>query len=323
MAKRPNRALNQIIEGVSQEKVIEANRIYEMNRQAMLNKTPFIELPLGTRMVPYELITIAPDQIQETTQVLESNARHQDFLCYESLADITETMKDSGQQFPAIGQRKQGSIIVIDGSRRRASCILTNQPFLIYVTDEDISEEEAVFQSNTGNAHKPLSVYEQGLQWKSWIDSGNYKDAKSLALSLNKSDSLVYDAVNAVSIPIQVLKTFPVPGDLGRPALNQLRKLIKKHGADSVLDAANKILSKGGVVQVKGTNQKHLDYIRIELKQLEQTNSKDFAKIYYGKNDSKATIRKTKQGAYISLEKLSRCQLDAVDNVLQNFLNNS
>ena len=81
MAKRPNRALNQIIEGVSEEKVLEAQRVYE-KIQAMLNKTPFIELPL-TRMVSYELVTVAPDQIQAQTKVLDTNARYQGFLCRE------------------------------------------------------------------------------------------------------------------------------------------------------------------------------------------------------------------------------------------------
>ena len=40
-------------------------------------------------------------------------------FCAESLGDITETMRDKGQQFPAIGQRTEQGIVVFDGSRRR------------------------------------------------------------------------------------------------------------------------------------------------------------------------------------------------------------
>jgi ParB/RepB/Spo0J family partition protein len=321
MAKRPNRALNQIIEGVSEEKVLEAQRVYEKNKQAMLNKTPFIELPLGTRMVSYELVTVAPDQIQAQTKVLDTNARYQGFLCAESLGDITETMRAKGQQFPAIGQRTEQGIVVFDGSRRRASCLLTQQPFLIYVTDEAISSDEALFQSNTGNAHKPLSLYEQGLQWKAWIDAGLYKDAKALAQSLKKSDSLVYDAVNAVSIPLALLTTFPMPSDIGRPLYNQVRKFMKQYDLTLMIEAGQAVQLAQTNDGMKITNQKHLESIKFELNKLGQVTSKKAPQqVYYGSHKEKATVRKTKQGAQITLDKLSPLQLERLDDLIMDFL---
>ena len=324
MAKRPNRKIKTILEGVSEQSLKEATQAFEQSQKEMIEKKPFINLPLGKRVVSYELVKVKPSDIEKRTYVLEGNARSQSFLTPNSLVDITETMTEHGQQFPAIGQRDNDKIIVIDGSRRRASCIETNSIFWIYVTDEKISNHEAIFQSNTGNAHKPLSLYENGKQWKKLIHENVYKDAKELSIKLNKSESIVYDALNSTDIPLSFLLKFPAASDLGRPAFNKIRKLIKLFGYENVENTADQFVFSKTTHNAKETNKTMLDFISSELQKTKnpsvqkQTNQR----IYIGSNKSKATIKETKLGVSITLEKLSDSQKNYLDDILKTFLNN-
>ena len=169
-----------------------------------------------------------------------------------------------------------------------------------------------------------MSLYEQGLQWKAWIDAGLYKDAKALAQSLKKSDSLVYDAVNAVSIPLALLTTFPLPSDIGRPLYNQIRKFMKQYDLTLMIEAGQAAQLAQTNDGMKITNQKHLESIKIELNKLGQvTTIKAPQQVYYGSHKEKVTVRKTKQGAQITLDKLSPLQLERLDDLIMDFLKQS
>ncbi len=322
MAKRPDRSLKTIIEGVSSNTITKANDLYEHQQELIKSKSSSIHLPLGSRSVRYELISVPYNEIELSTTVLESNARDQEFLNNETLSDILASLIKDGQQFPAIGQRINNKIVVIDGSRRRAACLIAKKTFLIYVTDEDITEEEASFQSWVGNAHKQISIYEYGIKWKSMIDKGLYKDPKELALFLNKSDSIVYDAINALSIPKELLLTFPAASDLGRPALNKIRKALKENpnfDLDEVLIAAYEHCDSLNLIQnnIKDKNKKHLEFI---ISVLSKSKQKIKAQVLLGKNKSSARIMKTKKGFNIVFEKLTKKQTETLENMVKQFL---
>ncbi|GMQ49481.1 ParB/RepB/Spo0J family partition protein [Vibrio sp. 10N] len=193
-----------------------------------------IELSVaGEELVSFELVRVPADEVEAKTFVFQENAREQSFLNEHALSDVLATLRDKGQQYPAVGRRQaDGTIEVLDGSRRRMSCILAEKEFLIYVA-ENINSEHAKFLSDVANAHKPLSLYEKGKEMLSKLDNGEAEDQKALAKMFQCSEALVSGALKAADLPLPLLQAYPNVSDLGRPTIVRLHKQF------SELDKAN------------------------------------------------------------------------------------
>ena len=197
----------------------------EQAQSAAKSKAQVIELAVaGEAAVEFELTTVAASEIESATVVFEQNAREQSFLNETALSDILTTLKEHGQQYPAVGRRTpEGKIEVLDGSRRRMSCILAKKDFLIYVA-ESIDVEHAKFLSDVANAHKPLSLYEKGREMQAKLDSGEVQDQKGLAELFQCSEALVSGALKAATLPVELLQAYPSVTELGRPTVVKLHK---------------------------------------------------------------------------------------------------
>ncbi|MGF1874639.1 ParB/RepB/Spo0J family partition protein [Photobacterium frigidiphilum] len=193
---------------------------------AAKDKAAVIELAIaGEETVAFELIKINAAEVKTKTQVFSQNAREQAFLTEHALADILTTLKDRGQQYPAVGRwLEDGQIEVLDGSRRRMSCILAEKDFLIYVA-KGINTEHAKFLSDVANAHKPLSLFERGKEMQALLDSGKVTDQKELAKYCQCSEALVSGALKAASLPMELLMAYPSVGELGRPTIVKLHRI--------------------------------------------------------------------------------------------------
>ncbi|UTV30767.1 ParB/RepB/Spo0J family partition protein [Photobacterium atrarenae] len=193
---------------------------------AARDKAAVIELAVaGEQTVAFELVKINAAEVAAKTQVFAENAREQAFLTEHALADILNTLKERGQQYPAVGRwLDDGRIEVLDGSRRRMSCILAERDFLIYVA-KGINGEHAKFLSDVANAHKPLSLYERGKEMQLLLSSGKVADQKELAKYCQCSEALVSGALKAASLPMELLMAYPSVGELGRPTIVKLHRL--------------------------------------------------------------------------------------------------
>lgn len=196
-------------------------------QQAVKAQAQVIELAVaGQDLVSFELKKIPADQIETQTVVFSQNSREQSFLTEHALSDILITLKERGQQYPAVGRVGQnGTIEVLDGSRRRMSCILAQQDFLIYVA-KDINSEHAKFLSDVANAHKPLSLFERGKEMQALLANGKASDQKELAKLCQCSEALVSGALKAATLPLVLLQAYPSVGELGRPTIVKLHKLF-------------------------------------------------------------------------------------------------
>ncbi|WP_261817900.1 ParB/RepB/Spo0J family partition protein [Vibrio gallicus] len=209
-------------------------------QEAAKNNAQVIELSVaGEDMVSFELQRIPAKQVANKTVVFAENSREQSFLNEHALADILSTLKERGQQYPAVGRlTSDGKIEVLDGSRRRMSCILAQQDFLIYVA-ENIDSGHAKFLSDVANAHKPLSLYEKGREMQAKLDSGDVSDQKGLAALFQCSEALVSGALKAASLPLPLLQAYPNVTELGRPTIVKLHKLffaLNDNARQSILD---------------------------------------------------------------------------------------
>ncbi|WP_154116663.1 ParB/RepB/Spo0J family partition protein [Vibrio cincinnatiensis] len=208
-----------------------------------------IELAVaGEDLVTFELVRIPASEIEEKTLIFAQNAREQSFLNEHALADILNSLRERGQQFPAVGRRKEdGKIEVLDGSRRRKSCLLAQQDFLVYVAD-NINTEHAKFLSDVANAHKPLSLYEKGKEMQAQLDSGAAEDQKALAKMFQCSEALVSGALKAASLPLTLLQAYPNVVELGRPTIVKLHKQFNELTEEQQADLLAKCQQHEGYV---------------------------------------------------------------------------
>lgn len=225
-------------------------------RTAAKEQAQVIELDVaGEQTVAFELFRIPANKIEQQTVVFAQNAREQSFLNEHALSDVLVTLRERGQQYPAVGRKTQdGKIEVLDGSRRRMSCIIAEQDFLVYVAD-NINTHHAKFLSDVANAHKPLSLYEKGKEMQAKLDSGEVEDQKALAKMFQCSEALVSGALKAASLPLQLLQAYPNVGDLGRPTIVKLHKQFNEltHANQSKL--LDKCQSEKGAVWQRSSTQ--------------------------------------------------------------------
>ncbi|OOE37973.1 chromosome partitioning protein ParB [Salinivibrio kushneri] len=195
-------------------------------QSAASEKAAVIELAVaGEHTVEFELAKVPASEIRDKTTVFDKNAREQSFLNELALSDILVTLKAHGQQYPAVGRwLDDGRIEVLDGSRRRMSCLIADQDFLVYVA-KGISTRHAKFLSDVANAHKPLSLYERGKEMQAMLDSGEVSDQKALANACQCSEALVSGALKAAALPLPLLQAYPSVSELGRPTIVKLHRL--------------------------------------------------------------------------------------------------
>lgn len=216
---------------------------------AAKEQAQIIELAVaGEDLVSFELVRIPTELIAERTVVFAENAREQSFLNEHALSDVLTTLRQHGQQYPAVGRKTaDGKIEVLDGSRRRMSCILAQKDFLVYVA-EGINSKHAKFLSDVANAHKPLSLYERGREMQAKLDSGEVLDQKGLAQLFQCSEALVSGALKAAALPLELLQIYPNVSDLGRPTIVKLHKQWLKLDRDNQRKLIDKCRQDGHII---------------------------------------------------------------------------
>ena len=177
-----------------------------------------IEWPLsGGRTMPVKLVKIAASDVRNQTFVYADNEREQSLLNEAALADITATISE-GQRVPAVGRKVDGKYEIADGSRRRASCLLAEQDFWLWVGN--FSNADMSDLSNVGNAHKQTSEYEKARKLAQRLAvefEGNKSQAEK---ALNVSRRSLGRAEKIAMVPVEFVAVYHTVNDLtGRQAL--------------------------------------------------------------------------------------------------------
>lgn len=160
------------------------------------------------RKVRFTLIRVsAPDVERTTFVVLENNGRDQSALTAESLKDITRTIRLQ-QFFPAIGVRNNDVIEILDGSRRRASAILSNCGLDVLTTDENLTPAEARALAKDIQTAREHNLREVGLRLQTLKNSG--MSQKAIAEVESLSQATVTRALQAASVTQELISIFPV-----------------------------------------------------------------------------------------------------------------
>ncbi|MFR0653795.1 ParB family protein [Pantoea sp. SIMBA_079] len=167
----------------------------------------------------------ARDVETKTFVVQETNGRDQSGLTPESLRDIIRTIKLQ-QFFPAIGVKRGDRIEVLDGSRRRAAALLCKTGLSILVTDEDISAEEARRLAQDIQTAREHNLREVGLRLLALKQSG--LSQKEIAEQQGLSQAKVTRALQAASVPAELIMLFPNHAELAYPDYKLLLQAYEK-----------------------------------------------------------------------------------------------
>lgn len=228
--------------------------------QQMAEHRTTVYLSIGGRNIPFELMTIEADKVEQETVPLEQaqdkddggNPRWQTNLNTESLRDILSTMGD-GQTLPAIGcfsEEHQATnkkiITVIDGSRRRMSCIISKMPYIIYVCKETLTQDQCDQFSFIAGVQKQLSAIERGRQYKNKIGKGKqYKTKAALALGERVDPAEVRIAINANDVnfvPRYFTKCIPDLNDASIPNFKQFMREYRAYREDErIVNSSQKL----------------------------------------------------------------------------------
>lgn len=160
----------------------------------------------------FHFVHVPADELDSQTFVRFSvNGRDQNALTPESLTDITRTIKLQ-QFFPAIGYRSNGRIEILDGSRRRAAALLCHVGLNVLVTETSISNDDARQLAADIQTAKEHNLREIGLRLLKLRDEG--MSQKEIAFSEQFSAAKVTRAIQAASVPDDIITLFPVQSEL-------------------------------------------------------------------------------------------------------------
>lgn len=152
------------------------------------------------------------------------NGRDQSFLTEANLADILRTI--TMQQFyPAIGRMVEGRIEIMDGSRRRAACIIAGMPFVILVTQDELELSDARQLAVDIQTSKEHSLREQGKRFEIMYASGMNKI--QIAEAEGISQAKVTRAFQAAAVPDEIISLFSNISDLTIDDYQALLKLAE------------------------------------------------------------------------------------------------
>ncbi|WP_047686329.1 MULTISPECIES: ParB/RepB/Spo0J family partition protein [Xenorhabdus] len=142
------------------------------------------------------------------------NGRDQSILTKESLQDILRTIHLQ-QFFPAIGRKIGEKIEILDGSRRRAACLLKNIGLDVLVAGEEISIKDARQLAADLQTAKEHNLRELGKRYQLMEKSG--MNRKEIAKAEGVSAAKVTRAFQAAAVPDEMIAFFPVVSDLTLP----------------------------------------------------------------------------------------------------------
>jgi ParB family chromosome partitioning protein len=136
----------------------------------------------------------------------EVNARV--FYSNEELDEMSKSLKDKGQDIPAIGYPKNGRITVIDGQKRFQAATNASLPTLqVLIVAPPSSESEEYEESRRINLQRSSqTALDDAVRWQAMIDKGIYANQAELSKKLDVSEPNISKTLNLNDIPERLLR---------------------------------------------------------------------------------------------------------------------
>lgn len=167
------------------------------------------------RDVVWKRVVVAAEDLKKVA-VFGENERIQALLSPESVNDITDTMSEYGPDKAAVGRiNKDGEIEVGDGSRRLYGSIVKKTPYPIDITD--LTDEEMLHLSLTGNIYRQPSVYEHGQRYLNLQESLQLNDTQLVDYLADRGEKVsrrkLSRYIKTAKLPLEVIQAFKIAND--------------------------------------------------------------------------------------------------------------
>ncbi|MFC6281167.1 ParB/RepB/Spo0J family partition protein [Polaromonas aquatica] len=142
------------------------------------------------------------------TKLQRSEVNARVFYSNEELDDMSKSLKEKGQDIPAIGYPKNGRITVIDGQKRFQASTNASLPTLqVLIVVPPVSDSEEYEESRRINLHRSSqTALDDAVRWKGMIDKGTYANQAELAAKLEVSIATVSKTISITDIPERLLR---------------------------------------------------------------------------------------------------------------------
>jgi ParB family transcriptional regulator, chromosome partitioning protein len=178
------------------------------------------------RKVKFYRSTIPAGQVESVTYPHEMNMRIAEDLTRASLEILISSI--SRQQYqPVIAQRIGGRYATMDGSRRRQSAIYAGVGLDVVYCDEELTKAEVKSLSKELQSSKEHSVRENGQSFQKLLDENPTFTQESVAVLEGFTQGYVSKALQAWSLPQELINLYEFPGDITLPQFAELAKVIK------------------------------------------------------------------------------------------------
>lgn len=172
-------------------------------------------------------VVIKANEIENKTVIHHLNIRNQTNLTAESLRDILPSIKLSGVHTEGFAIEKDGKFSIIESSRRRMACILSNKDLPLYVFKaDDISDNDLTAFIESTFTQKKLSYREIGAVYPTLMEKNNWS-AIQLAEQLNIGRETCRKRLVAASINQNLIDVFPDPEGIPNSFYSKLVKVEK------------------------------------------------------------------------------------------------
>ena len=180
------------------------------------------------RQAEFSLQKLASDEVESTSYIDPLiNGREQAALTRSSVEEICKTIIHQ-QFFPAIGRRDaDGRIEILDGSRRRAAAIFSGVGLDVLVTQEALNQLDARHLAASIQTAREHNLREVGLRLKLILEQGGMNQSE-LATSQGLSPAKVTRALQAASVPMEMLSVFPIQSELTYPDYRVLKEIYER-----------------------------------------------------------------------------------------------
>ena len=171
----------------------------------------------------------------------------------EALAELMEQIRESGQLLPARGWRPEtpdpsgAEVILIFGARRRAACEKLGIALKVEIVPPP-NRQALIRQMHSENSsRKDYLPLEQGLEFKAFLDTGEFKTQEELAAFLAVQRVRLVRCLQIAELPPEVLDIYEDPHWLTLAVGTKLAAEIEKDAKARarVTDAARQWKAEG------------------------------------------------------------------------------
>lgn len=196
------------------------------------------------------------------------------FISEESCHELIESIKNVGQQIPALVRYNSDNNIyeLICGARRLFACKILSIQIRVAVVDLD-DRESLLAMDAENRPRKDISPYERALDYKNWIDKGIYKNQAEIYKSIGMKKSLFNQIFALSNLNKHIVQAFGHPANLTIKWGYQLVRLCKDQDKKTnILNTAKKLIKSEVQLKPNIVFKELLNSIT-NFKDLKETNS--------------------------------------------------